>query len=61
MYVYYINGFTSRNLCKIRRNYQVIRLCIYWLVLIVGSFFYNVAIYGELLWENPWCFPELRV
>lgn len=46
------NGFAPRVLPEIRRNRPVIRLCVYWVVLILGAFFYNapfmVRTYGKI-------------
>ena len=39
----YINGHTPRVLPEIRRNRPVIRLCVYWVVPIVGPFFLSCS------------------
>ena len=55
------NGFTPRVLPEIRRNRPFVSLRIHRVVLILGPFFHNVAIYGAVLRQNPGCFVELRV
>ena len=57
----YINGFTPRVLPEIRRNRPVIRLCVYWVVPIVGPFFYHAPLYGANIRQNPRRVVELRI
>ena len=56
------NGYVDvRVLPEIRRNRPFVSLRIHRVVLILGPFFCNVAIYGAVLRQNPGRVIELRV